>query len=334
MLPSSLAVDLSRAAEPVIAKVLAQGGARSGKPSGEVSAVRTMTLDGFDEIAAAWSPIVKAHGYCIDLRAVFCHSSPQVTFKPVPHPNYPSGNDPRQCELADLLIVIDHVDRLKNVDDRRAVLVQAKILKDGAVKPRGHEWVQHELLAWLAACKFVDHAYDPRIRKLDRMPLIGFPAQTAEYGGLDLNSSPPEWRHELTQTTAPWFHSPVSLAAYLALMATGESSCGRDAVRGGADDWSFTVDELLRVTAARPITRRCGVARGNDNVVCFIADTSSLTSSANANVEAAYGGRGRSSNGDDNGGEDFLDGTTPEWPEGPISSVHMTLGSIDDRPEG
>lgn len=320
MLPSSLAEDLSRAAEPIIAKVLALGGARSGKPSGEVGAVRTMTLDGFDEIAAAWSPIVSAHGYRINLRSVFCHSSPQVTFQPVPHPNYPSGKNPRQCELADLLIVIDHVDRLKNIDDRRAALVQAKILKGGAVKPKGKEWVQHELLAWLAAFKFVDHAYDPRPRRLGQAPLIGLRAQTAEYGGIDLTSSPPIWRHELTQRTAPWFHSPVSLAGYLASMAVGAPSCGREAIKGGADDWSFTVDELLRVTAARPITHRFPVARGNDNVVGFIADTSPQNYGANGAPEAVYGSRSGNRDGD---GDDR--------PEGPISTIHLTLGSIDDR---
>lgn len=47
-------------------------------------------------------------------------------------------------------------------------------------------------------------------------------------------------------------------------------------MRGGSDDWSFTVDELLRVTASRPITTRTGVARGNANVTSVIADTSSL----------------------------------------------------------
>ncbi len=263
MLPSSLAHTLYAAADPVIAKVLAHGGLRTAAPSGEVSAVRTMTLDGFDEIAAAWAPILKACGYRIDLRAVFCHSRPHVTFAPVPHPNYPSGTTPRRCELADLLIVIDHVDHTKEIDDRRAVLVQAKMLKSGAVKPAGKEWVQHELLAWLPTFTFVDPGYHPRSRNLNGTPLVGSSAHTSEYGGIDLKSSPREWRHELTQTTPPWFNSPVPLAAYLAGMATGDISCSRKAVRDGSDDWSFTVDELLRVTAARPITNKSGVARGN-----------------------------------------------------------------------
>lgn len=315
MLPSSLTPFLHTAADPVIAKVLARGGTRTGKPSGEVSAVRTITLDGFDEIAAAWSPILNTSGYRIDLRAVFCHSRPHVTFAPVPHPNYPGGKTPRRCELADLLIVIDHVDRFKEIDDRRAVLVQAKMLKSGAVKPSGKEWVQHELLAWLPTFTFVDPGYDPRSRNLNGTPLIGSPAHTAEYGGIDLKSSLPEWRHELTQTSSPWFNSPVSLAAYLAGMATGDLSCSREAVRGGSDDWSFTVDELLRVTAARPITKKSGVARGNHNVVGFIADTSQL----------AGAGDGR--------GDDLVEGDIPEWPEGSISTIHVTLGSIGDRPE-
>lgn len=315
MLPQQLAPNLYKAAAPVIATVLTCGGTRTGKPSGEVSAVRTMTLDGFDQITAAWSPILRAHGYRIDLRAVFCHSRPHVTFAPVPHPNYPGGTTPRRCELADLLIVIDHLDLSKKIDDRRAVLVQAKMLKGGAVKPSGQEWVQHELLAWLPSFTFVDYAYDPRSRNLNGMPQVGVPAYTAEYGGIDLGKSPPEWRHERTWTTAPWFSSPAPLACYLAGMVTGAPAYSRKAVRGGLDDWSFTVDELLRVTAARPITRKFGVARGNDNVVGFIADASSLAGAG------------------DGGGGGHVEGEIPEWLEGPISTIHMTLNSIDDRRE-
>ena len=317
MLPPILSGRLSLAADPVIAKVLAHGGVRSSKPRGEVSAVRTMTLDGFDEIAWAWAPIIRTHGYRIDLRSVFCHSRPHVTFAQVPHPNYPGGTTTRRCELADLLIVMDHVDRRRKIDDRRAVLVQAKLLKSGAVKPTSKEWIQHELLAWLPAFTFVDSGYDARSRKLNQTPFVGSPERTAEYGGIDLNSSPPKWRHELTQTTAPWFNSPVLLANYLATMAIGHPSCSREAVRGGSDDWSFTVDELLRVTAARPITKKSSVARGNDNVVGFIADTSPLT------LDAGGGG----------GGQDYFDSDTSEWPEGPISTVHLTLAPIDDMPE-
>ena len=314
MLPSSLTVPLQTAADIAISKVLVQGGAHTRRPSGEVTAVRTMTIDGFDEIAASWSPILKSAGYRIDLRAVFCHSRPHVTFAPVPHPKYPGGKVPRRCELADLMIVMDHVDLLHNIDDRRAVLVQAKLLKSGKVRPSGAEWVQHELLSWLPVFTFVDAGYDPRNRNLNGTPLIGSPTLSAEYGGIDLKTSPPVWQHELTQTTAPWFNSSIPLPNFLACMVTDAFNCGRDAVRGGSDDWSFTVDELLRVTAAHPITKKkSSVLRGNDNVVGFLADTSSFFKSG------------------DGGRDDYIEGDVPEWPEGPISTIHMSIRSIDDR---
>lgn len=309
MLPRELATLLSDLAQPCVDKVLARNGARTGKPAGEVSAVRTMTLYGFGEIARAWSPILESLGYRIDLHGVFCHSAPQVTFAPVPHPNFRNGSTPRRCELADLLIVIDHVDHSKKINERCASLIQAKMLDRGALNPKRQEWVQHELLAWLPSFKFVSSAYDTRPRDLNRSPQVGVPAYTAEYAGIALGSLPIEWRHELTQQNAPWFHSPISLAAYLARMATGSRACGRKAVSGGLDDWSFTVDELLRVTAKYPISENYNFSRGTSNVVGF-AGTSSP-------ADGGDGGSGRFGEGID------------EWPDGPISTIHMTLGPSD-----
>lgn len=315
MLPAHLEANLAKAADTAIIKVLTHGGARTSKPSGEVSAVRTMTLDGFDEIAAAWSPTLKSLGLRINLRAVFCHSRPHVTFPQVPHPKYVKPPIVRRCELADLLIVVDHIAPPKKIDDRRAVLVQAKLDKGGLLALSGNEWIQHELLGWLPPFNFIDPGYDPRSRNLKGTPPVGSPSYTAEYGGIDLNSSPPAWQQWLTATTTPWLTSPAPLALYLAGMVTGKTSYSREAFRGGADDWSFTVDELLRVTAARPITRMSGVLRGNDNVVGFIADTSSL----------AIGGVG--------GGDGSIEGDAPEWPEGPLSTVHIVMRSVDDPSE-
>lgn len=312
MLPTAIASQLTSDADTAIQKALALGGSRTKAPYDEVSAVRTMTLDGFDEIAASWSTTLKSIGCRIDLRAVFCHSRPHVTFAAIPHPRYPGGRKPRVCELADLLIVIDHLDLQKRIDDRRAVLVQAKILKGGKIAPSGQEWVQHELLGWLPDFSFVDRRYDPRSRDLNGTPLVGMPHLTAEYGGIDLKSSPPIWQHWLTATAAPWFQADLHLASFLALMATGDASCGRQAVRGGLDDWSFTVDELLGVTAAIPITLTSGDLRGNDNFVGFMADTSNLADT----------GAGGSSGG--------FDSEATEWPEGPLSTVHITIRSIDD----
>lgn len=313
MLAQSLSSSLAAAADAAILGVLRNGGARTPRPSGEVTAVRTMTLDGFDEIATRWSPILKSAGYSINLRSVFCHSRPHVTFAPVPHPKHPGGKTPRRCELADLLIVIDHVDPIQRIDDRRAVLVQAKLLKGGAIKPSGSEWVQHELLGWLPIFTFVDAHYDTRSRDFGGSPVVGSLIHSAEYGGIDLKAKSPAWRHELTQTTAPWFNSPIALATYLAEMATGSHGCGREAVRGGLDDWSFTVDELLNVTGALPITKKNSFqVRGNDNVVGFVSDMSPMSGSG------------------DGGWFDFTEGDEPDWPQGPISTVHAVISSLDD----
>jgi hypothetical protein len=316
MLAQSLTNSLAAAADAAISSVLLKGGARTPRPTGEVTAVRTMTLDGFDEVAARWSPILKSAGYRIDLRAVFCHSRPHVTFAPVPHPKHVGGKSPRRCELADLLIVIDHIDPSQGIDDRRAVLIQAKLITAGAIRPSGSEWVQHELLGWLPTFTFVDASYDKRRRDFACSPLVGSPIHSAEYGGIDLKAQPPVWRHELTQKTAPWFHSQIAFGNYLAEMATGRHGCSREAIRGGLDDWSFTIDELLNVTGARPITQKNSVVvRSNDNVVGFVSDTSPLSGSGE-------GGR-----------IDFTEGAERDWPEGPMSTVHVTIRSLDDRSE-
>ncbi len=98
-------------------------------------------------------------------------------------------------------------------------------------------------------------------------------------------------------------------------MATGYIYCGRNSIRGGSDDWSFTVDELLRVTAAQPITKKSNVLRGNDNVVGFLADTS-----------PSFGSGG-------GGGADYVEGDVPDWPDGPISNIHAIIRAIEDLSE-
>ena len=315
MLPYKLISSLATAAAPPIDKVLASGGVRSAAPRGEVSAVRALTLDGFDEIAQAWSPILKAHGYRIDLRAVFCHSHPLVSFARIPSPYAPARpTSTGCCELADLLLVIDFVDPRSRQRDRRAVLIQAKRLKGNNLRPSGKEWIQHELLAWLPSFTFNDAVYDPRARDLSGNPTIGNPAFTAEYGGIELNPTQIGWSHWLPVRNTNKFEAVIDLASFLAGMAVGEGECARQAVAGGADDWSFTVDELLKVTAAKPIVKaNPTVLRGNDNMVGFLMDTAPYLAIASG------GGR-----------DDFLEGDIPEWPEGPISTVKITLRSMDD----
>jgi hypothetical protein len=184
--------------------------------------------------------------------------------------------------------------------------VQAKRLKGGQLRLSGKEWIQHELLAWLPSFTFVDSGYDPRPRALNGVPLVGSPHTTSEYGGINLVASPREWTHWFPDTSNLLFKSPLVLAKYLAGMVVGDHDCGREALPGGPDDWSFTVDELLTVTAAKLIVKsNKSVLRGNNNIAGYVIDT------------APHLGGG--------GGAAFLEGDEPEWPEGQISTVQMIL---------
>ena len=57
-LASTHSQALSTLADLVVEKVLAYGGSQTSRPTGEVSAVETLTRDGFSEIAKAWDPII------------------------------------------------------------------------------------------------------------------------------------------------------------------------------------------------------------------------------------------------------------------------------------
>jgi hypothetical protein len=313
MLPTVIASQLGTAAQAEVESVLVNGGPRTSKPTGEVSAVRTMTLDGFDAIVNVWTPILRSHRYRIGLEAVFCHSRPQVSFKriPSPHAPPPSAGGRGRCELADLLVVIDHTDPSTRAKDRRAVLIQAKMLHAGTIKPSGKEWIQHELLAWRPGFDFIDPGYTKKTRDLDATPAVGGPVNTAEYGGIDLNAMPAVWNQWLTSQTKPCFTNQAAFGPFLARMAVGMPNYGREAIDGGTDDWSFTVDELLKVTGANPMVGQAAkVTRGTSHVVGFVIDTAQ---------NLTHGGSGLPP-GDTEGAE---------WPAGPISTVHLRISSLE-----
>src|SRR5438128_1131570 len=85
-------------------------------PRTEPGLVAAVILGGIPAIAAAWKPLLAKLGLRLKLTGVFCHGSPMVEFR---------GTRGGACELADLLIVVDIVNRPHRV--RRAVLIQAKM---------------------------------------------------------------------------------------------------------------------------------------------------------------------------------------------------------------
>lgn len=304
-----VASALAVVADLVTEKVLTHGGIETKIPVGEVSAVETMTRDGFAEIAVAWHPIVAAMNYRLDLHAIFVHSRPQVRW------DRADGSSGR-CELADLLVVVDHKGP-GSAKDRTAVLIQAKLLKNGAIRLQGSEHVQFELLSSWPGFTFVTPGYASNKRDFSDESLFARAISSGEYGGIDLAASPRLWVQEMLaplRTT----EGRVSLGELLAGMAQGNDNFGRQACIGGADDWSFTIDELLSVTAALPITKASGAPRGRSlSLGLFVG-------------EAAFGlpstlSAGRS--GKDRDREPPFDSELTEG--GPMSTVRLTFTSAE-----
>ncbi len=86
-----------------------------------------MTKTGIQEIGANWSPVLRRHGIALRVTGVFCHQTPKA------HYIHPVGG-PKSPELGDLLVVHEHRNMLPSGQietSRRAVLVQAKMARDG-----------------------------------------------------------------------------------------------------------------------------------------------------------------------------------------------------------
>ena len=78
------------------------------------------------------------------------------------------------------------------------------------------------------------------------------------------------------------FSGAMDFGAYLAGMAMGHNMTGRRAIEGANDDWSFTVDELLRVTALIGIPMGSATPRGRSQIAGFM---SSLGAAATGGME-------------------------------------------------
>ena len=289
-LTSSEATTLANLASDALTDVLANGGAGSARPWDEVSAVKAVTLDGFDQVADAWSPVLARIGYQMTLSSVFTHSRPWVV------------SSAGRCELADLLVVIDDQGGLGAPADRRAVLIQAKTLKTNAsrIHLRREEHKQFELLSQWPPFTFEDSSYDARPRDFRSPSSPGDPHFSGEYGAIDLRVQPRTWTQQLLGRPHN-FVASERLGPYLVRLAMGVDLYGRPAVAGANDDWSFTVDELLSVTGSKEVVAGSGVTRGQFRTLGLMALKS----------------------GDPPGGtgEDEGDG----WRAGPISTVRFTF---------
>jgi hypothetical protein len=224
----------------------------SGQPPlKEVPAVEALVCRGMRGVAINWRRATQLPLNRLALQTVFTHSTPQVLFT---RPCGALG----QCELADLLIVVDDPFASTPHDRRRAVLVQAKLDKpSGQLKLNSrNEKVQFELLSTWPAFSFRSTLYRQYSRDLKLGPSV--PDWSGEYGGIDQPPTPIWTQYHLSSAafaTEPPICGAISLGRLLAEMLTGRHGYGRAADPLGRDPWSETINELLHVTFGLPLRR-------------------------------------------------------------------------------
>lgn len=244
-LPPSLLKSLTSSADRVVDDVLLRGshGMRA-RPRTEVGFVAAITLGGVRGIASAWAPLLKHHGYSLKIDGVFCHAAPVVAFKG-------SAGQTVRCELADLLVVTDHLDQ-KGQSRRSASLIQAKMAsKAGRISLKGKSSErQLDLYQNWPIFTFEDATYG------SKSYCLATPGQSdaGSFGIIDRHfrkspSMPPRWTQHNARPTPVSITSEPSFGGFLAhMIGSKAAACGRMAVRGGSDDWSDLVDLLLRIT--------------------------------------------------------------------------------------
>ena len=207
-------------------------------PRNEPEAVAAITSVALPAAARAWSSTLGPLGYKLEITGVFCHQTPQVTFPKV------DGRQGR-CELADLLIVVDeHVGGAPI--DRRAVLVQSKIAGHPTKTLSGGDLVQLDLYQNWPKFDFLNKAaYAAFARDFRSSRAPGAVSEGRDYGAIDLLPAAVGW--EAIDATNPLvIGGGHSLGQAIADMVVGAH--GRETHPNGSDDWSLTIDELLKVT--------------------------------------------------------------------------------------
>jgi len=246
MVPPQVVAHLASAADAAIGPILRAGGVPGqGVPNNEIDFVAAAVLGGVPAVASAWQPILAQHGIQLSITGVFCHGSPMVEFTD-------AANSVRRCELGDLLIVVDEITG-RVISDRRAVLVQAKMASSsGAVAIQGTARVQLELYRTWPIFRFIPAQYAPKLRDFHACAFSGKTVDDGRYGVIDKHGKPPDW-YQVAPGSSPMSTAGTPLlGSYMAKMSEPPPpSAGRNAIAGGADDWSFTLDELLSITAAR-----------------------------------------------------------------------------------
>lgn len=254
---SGLKQNLISAAGSLVAAALQKGDPPTvAAPSDEPTAVAAVTWVGMPDVVAQWRPVLQPLGFQLSLHSVFCHQSPQVSF-------FDQGGKTQQCELADLLIVVDET-ASGAIRDRRAIFVQAKKFStSGAISIPAASRDQLELYESWPSFRFVSGPYKPVPRNFAGSGQPGSSNESGRYGGIDLPPTAPLWEHIVPSTNPAMRRgNGIELAEFVGGMVVGDASIGREAQASGNDDWSMTVDEILSTTAAQSVTLTASLGSG------------------------------------------------------------------------
>jgi hypothetical protein len=270
MIPAGLKSPLTIAANSVIRNCLRRGaatanGTRLTKPADEVAALKIFLLGAMPSIAYQWGQILRPW-YRLAVTTVFTHKTPMATYTrsglsyghALPPPTVGKGWTGWRCELADLLVVVDFPVRGGNWTMRQAGLVQGKLSASAQLLLDPKEYKQHHLMScWPEFTLSKEGGFKQRRRKL-----AGLPGGAAAYGLIDPGAG--KWMiHE------PLAHGNLvsdceTFGEWLAELAMGEDGCaadwtefsGRTFFRASSPwEWPRLVDELLRITGDRLITK-------------------------------------------------------------------------------
>ena len=260
MVPSNLTPKLEKAADCAINQSLMM----APSSAGEVDFVKAVVVDGVLLIGEAWAHILGPAGYSVRLTGVFCHLTPKVKFKN-------SSNKPKCCELADLLVVVDDVAPDGRVK-RMAVLIQAKIAKKGGGKKltTPGDLTQLDLYSNWHPFELPSAFPPPTPRNFANCRHAGTPTDCGQYG---LIAKQPDRIWHQQPPIKNLLAGDTELGTFLARMVENRPNYGREAT-GRNDDWSQTVDDLMKVTGQKIFRYHNGAQQQvprSQSVIAFFA---------------------------------------------------------------
>jgi hypothetical protein len=218
------------------------------KSAREEDYVATLVTDGVPRLGSRWDSLLAPKGFSLQISGVFCHGHPQVSF----------GANGSQVELADLLVVHQHVGKVRTTS--RAMLVQAKMSLTSTHRlPAGDE--QLDLYTNWPKFAVVTGGLAPGLRDLKEA------GKGSRYAlVLDEQSYPEQitWADQCPWSSCNANQLLTADRSFAKLL--GDMLLGKDGravqLQAPKDDWSRMIKELLEVTGKRTYKRK-NIGRGD-----------------------------------------------------------------------